>query len=361
MTEQPTTLRAGVLGCGMQGMLHVESLRALPGVEVVAACDPNPVRRRAALDAGVPHVYATYQEVLAAHTLDMISVCTMPVHHREMTVAALEAGCHVLCEKPMALTADEGRDMALAAQRSGRTLSFGFNMRFMESSVVVKEFIDGGGFGDPIYTRAWAKSSHIPWWGQHYRREISGGGALAATAVHLLDLALWFAGDPEPLTASASMAQVFPRRRVGTAPNALAESRYDTEDLLSAHVRFDGDFWMTVEGSWVDNKPSTVEAPSWDYSLDAVGSLAQAQVDPLAILVEDGVGSVVPRPTVPGSMTFPTSVAALVANFVRSVQQGEQPLVRVEQALRVQAIVDAIYRSARGGHEVPVVVPRLPP
>ena len=100
--------------------------------------------------------------------------------------------------------------MVDAADAAGRLLTIGFNLRYTRSAGVLKRFVDSGRFGNAVYTRAWTKSSQIPWWGQHYRREISGGGALASTAVHLLDLALWLAGNPARPRR--------PRRRAACSP-----------------------------------------------------------------------------------------------------------------------------------------------
>ena len=353
-------MKVAVVGAGFQGRLHVEHLSAIEDVEVVAICDTDAARAAAVGAAfGITHVYDDYRRLLDAHHLDLVTVCTMPFLHREMTVDALAAGAHVLCEKPLAMNATEGRAMLDAAAAAGRLLTVGFNMRHTRSAQILKRFVDSGRFGPPVYTRAWAKASQIPWWGQHYRRNISGGGALAATAVHLVDLAIWLAGNPTPTTASASMRRLFPTKRGSTAPDEAAAVAFDAEDLISAHVRFDNGFWLTVEGSWIDNRPSVDGVPSWDYSLDAVGERAQIQLDPLVINVEDVRGDIVSAldpHEVPG-VSFPDSAAALIVDVVDAIRRSRPPLVRAEEALVVQAIVDAIYRSANRAQEVEVKIP----
>lgn len=349
-------MRVAVIGCGFQGKLHVECLTRLPGVEVAAVADTDPGRLATLADAhGVPGRFADYRDLLAAGSYDLVTVCTMPVHHAAMTIAAFEAGAHVLCEKPLAMNAAEGEAMVAAARRAGRMLAVGYNMRFTPNAQAIAGFIGGGRFGRPVYTHAWAKASQVPWWGEHYRKEISGGGALAATAVHFLDLALYFAGFPKPMTASASATRLFPQKRGATAPSPLVASRFTAEDLLSAHIRFDNGFWMTLEGSWIDNAPSVNGVPSWDYSLDAIGTEAQVRFDPLAIRGE-ATGEIVdlkPAGT-PSDVSFPPSVAALIADVVGAVRDGRPPLVTGDQALVVQRVVDAIYASAERGREVEV-------
>ena len=350
-------MRAAVIGCGFQGSLHVECLQALEDVEVVAVCDTDASRLDGVRTAhGVANGYADYRDLLERHDLDLVTVCTMPVHHMRMTVDAFATGAHVLCEKPLALDAAEGREMLRAAAAADRMLGIGFNMRFTPNARIIKHHIDAGVLGRPRYTHAWAKASQIPWWGEHYRKELSGGGALAATAVHFLDLALWFAGFPRPLTASASEARLFPTKRGPTAPDSASAGRYNVDDLLSAHLRFEDGFWMTLQGSWIDNIPSHADgSPSWDYSLDAVGDSAQAVFDPPSIRGErDGeIIELLPPGTV-SDVAFPPSVAALIAQTVDAIRTGREAPVTGEQALVTQVITDAIYQSAATGAEVAI-------
>lgn len=350
-------MKVGVIGCGFQGSLHVECLQRMDDVEVVAVCDTDAARLDEVRSAhGVAHGYTDYRDLLERHDLDLVTVCTMPVHHMRMTVDAFATGAHVLCEKPLALSAAEGREMLRAAAEADRMLGIGFNMRFTPNAQIIKSHVESGHLGRPLYTHAWAKASQIPWWGEHYRKGLSGGGALAATAVHFLDLALWFAGFPRPLTASASAAQVFPTKRGSTAPGAASAGRYDVDDLLSAHLRFEDGFWMTLQASWVDNIPSHADgSPSWDYSLDAIGENAQAVLDPPSMRGErhGEIVELLPPGTV-SDVSFPPSVAALIAGTVEAIRERGEPPVTGEQALVTQVITDAVYESAARGAEVAI-------
>ena len=350
-------MKVGVIGCGFQGSLHVECLQALEDVEVVAVCDTDPSRLDEVRSTNPgARGHADYRDLLEQHELDLVTVCTMPLHHMRMTVDAFATGAHVLCEKPLALSAAEGREMLRAAAAADRTLGIGFNMRFTPNARIIKRHIESGALGRPLYTHAWAKSSQIPWWGEHYRKELSGGGALAATAVHFLDLALWFAGFPRPLTATASAAQVFPTKRRSTAPDADHAARYNVDDLLAAHLRFEDGFWMTLQGSWIDNIPSHTDgSPSWDYSLDAIGENAQAVFDPPSVRGErDGEIVELLPPGTASDVSFPPSVAALISETVGAIRDGGEAPVTGEQALVTQVITDAIYDSAAAGAEVSI-------
>src|SRR5262245_43230544 len=127
-------MRVGVIGCGRQGMAHLEAYSAVSDVAIVAVCDIDKARAAKAAEGVNATPYETYDLMLTMETLDLVSVVTMPVSHRDIVVAALDAGIHVLCEKPMAMNTQEAREMAEAAAASRATLTIGYNMRRMGSS-----------------------------------------------------------------------------------------------------------------------------------------------------------------------------------------------------------------------------------
>ena len=274
----------------------------------------------------------------------------MPDTHRQIAVDALAAGANVLCEKPLAMSLADGEAMAEASRRANRFLTVGFNMRFGDCATQVKRLIGEGRLGAPVCARAFMLEDVVPWWGRHYAKDVSGGGALNSTAVHVLDLVLWLAGMPRPLTATGSMATVYPAKRAAGTPSQRAAEEYTAEDMFTGHVRCEGGFWLTVEGSWV------WDIPGGSAGFDLVGSRGQARFDPPAFFVEQPGGIVDLMPAA-GENDFPTTVAREIASVVDAVRQGHAPLVRIEEALVVQGVVDALYRSAARGREVDVPAP----
>ena len=347
-------MRAAIVGCGLQGRLHLAGLQRIAGVEVVALCDRDAARLDELGDAGgVPRAarHRDWRALLDAHAgaLDLLTICTMPDTHRDIAVAALEAGVDVLCEKPLARDGAEGAAMVAAARRTGRTLSVGFNMRHTGAAQTIKRFIEQGRLGRPVCARGFMLADDVPWWGRHYVKAVSGGGALAATAVHMLDLLMWLAGDPQPVTASASMTRVFPHKRRHGAPSAQAAAAHDVEDLLFGHVRFADGFWLSIEGAWVWDRAG------WNYGFELAGERAQAAFDPLTLVEErDGELRSVWEDE-PADTDFPMSVQRELDDVVAALRDGRAPLVTGEQALKVQLLVDALYRSAQERREVPVV------
>lgn len=344
-SERP--FRVAVIGCGAQGSNHLAAYRTLPDVAIAAVCDLDPGRLEAA-SREVPsaRAFPDYRDLLAAVPVDLVSVCTMPVSHREVVTAALTAGTHVLCEKPMALDATEAEAMVAAARASRRVLTLGYNMRWMGSAQFARRYVAEGRLGRPQYARVYALANDIPWWGMHYVRAVSGGGALASTAVHVLDLLLWVIGHPDPLAVSATMLRRFPERRGDTSPTAEARTAYDVEDLVSAHIRLAGGLAVTLEAAWA------YDAPRSHYSFDLTGGRARLQFDPLMVIHEADGRPVDQTPVGVAETDWPASVRREIGDVVGSLRSGRPPLVTAEQALALQHLTDALYRSAAEGREV---------
>jgi predicted dehydrogenase len=188
--------------------------------------------------------------MLEAEELDVVSVATPNKFHKALTIAALEAGCHVLCEKPMAMNAAEGREMLAAAKQAGKRLMINFSYRFTEHSQALKAQVDAGMLGQVYFARTvWHRRRGLPkfggWFGQ---KALSGGGPLIDLGVHRLDLALWLMGYPKPVWVMGST--------YNPIASALAEEagvEYDVEDLAVGMIRFENGATLELEASWATN------------------------------------------------------------------------------------------------------------
>lgn len=347
MIRSHRKLRVAVIGCGTQGRIHLDSYSSIPDVEVVACCEVDSTRlERAASDFGNLHAYSDYHDLLRSEKPDLISVCTMPVTHRDIVVAGLSAGANVLCEKPMAMNSIEAGEMIAAAETAQRVLSVGYNMRFMGSAQFAKKFVSEGKLGIPQYARISVLANDIPWWGRHYVRAISGGGVLASTAVHVLDLLLWVINNPEPLTVSATMLRRFPERRGETAPSAEARRAYDVEDLLSAHIRLAGGMALTLEAAWAYDTLTS------RYSFELSGSKGLLRFDPLTLVAEKDGRPVEVTPPGVADTDWQASVRREIADVVDALRFGRLPVVRAQEALQIQRLSDALYQSATMEREI---------
>lgn len=356
-------MRAAVIGCGFQGDIHVQALAELDGIEVVAVCDVDAGRAATLGDRyGISGRHASHNDLLERNPgLDLVTVCTMPDTHLEIVLDALAAGANVLCEKPIARHADEAQAMVTAAAEAGLQLFAGFNMRHMRSVAAIRSFVAAGELGTPICARGFMLAGDVPWWGRHYTRAVSGGGALAATAVHMIDLVWWLSGRPTPTTASASATTVFPQKRGAGKPAHVAFDDYDVEDLIFGHIRFDTGAWMSIEGAWV------WDASGWNYGFELVGDRGQAATDPLRLVGEregelvDLTARLAPEGAPAIAEDFPGSVRAEIAEVVGAIRSpGIETLTPTgSEAVVVQSIVDALYASAAARAEVSVVGPRV--
>jgi predicted dehydrogenase len=190
------TYRIGIIGCGgIANGKHMPSLKKLPNVAMVAFCDIIADKAaKAAADYGTAgaKVYTDYKELLADGSIDVIHVCTPNDSHADITIAALESGKHVMCEKPMAKTAADAKRMIEAAKRTGKKLTIGYNNRFRTDSQHLKRVCENGELGEIYFAKAHAiRRRGVPTWGVFLDEEKQGGGPLIDIGTHALDLTLW--------------------------------------------------------------------------------------------------------------------------------------------------------------------------
>ena len=189
--------RVGIIGVGgIANGKHMPALSKLENVEMVAFCDI--IEERAVKGAekyGTPDakVYTDYRDLIARDDIDVVHICTPNLYHAEMTVAALESGKHVMCEKPMAINYEGAKAMVEAAKRTGKKLTIGYQSRHRADSQYLKSYIDDGGLGEIYYAKALAvRRRAVPTWGVFLDEEKQGGGPLIDIGTHALDLTLWF-------------------------------------------------------------------------------------------------------------------------------------------------------------------------
>ncbi len=189
-------LRVALIGCGEIGKLRAAAVARVPALKLTVVCDADRARANALAAIPQARVEPEWREAVRAEDADVVLVSTPPSLHAEMTVAALGAGKHVLCEKPLARNPVECRSMTEAAARSGRLLATGFNYRFYPSARKAREIFDSGALGRLDHIRAYtgysAAAHHQAW--LHDAVEM-GGGALRDNGIHLIDMTRWFLGD----------------------------------------------------------------------------------------------------------------------------------------------------------------------
>ncbi len=233
------TYRVGIIGAGAiaQGC-HLPGYKKLDNVELVAYADPNE-ERHAEVEELFPGMkgYKNYKSMLAKEKFDVISVCTPNRDHAKATIAALEAGCHVLCEKPMATTLKEADAMAEAAKKARKKLMVGFTHRLMAGPQACKEMLQNKQLGKPFSIRVrFAHGGPYPGWAKDpesfYNPKIAAGGAMLDMGIHAIDLALWLFGPVKSVMARA----VTLVKKIKVDDNALLLLQFANGSLGSIEV-----------------------------------------------------------------------------------------------------------------------------
>lgn len=344
----PGVLRIGFVGAGgIARAMQIPTFQKNEKAEVVAIADVAQKAVDAAVaEFAIPHGYTDYREMFAQERLDAVVVCTPNKFHAPITIDALNQGLHVLCEKPMALNATEAAEMTRAARATGKTLMIAYRYRQQAAARAAKTIIASGELGDIYMIRVnGLRRRGIPSWGVFTNKEMQGGGALVDYGVHLLDLALWLAGNPQPVEVSGITSQ-----RLGTRPNVNPWGQWDyqnfqVEDHAAAFIRFAGGVAMQLEVSWALNIADSSESISFS------GTEGGLDVFPLKVYsARHGMLGNWEPIWFPGKEQKDWDLQA--ADFIDAVLDGREPLIKPEEAQRVSQIVDAIYASSDRGAAV---------
>ncbi len=348
-------VRIGMIGAGNIADLHLSSYKKNPNVEIAAICDINPVRLNETADKfGIEKRYSNVSEMLANEKLDAADVCVWNCAHAECTIAALEAGLDVLCEKPMAMSFDQAKAMEDTAKKCGKLLMLGFVTRFSNEAVIAKELIDGGYLGDIYYSKAsYIRRNGNPG-GWFSDKSKSGGGAVIDIGVHPLDLTRYLMGNPKPVSVYAVVNNYLRNERkalkthVGWSPKDADPAR-DVDDVDTsgvAIIKYDNGATTLLEASYAINGE-----PKSERSL--YGTKGGITLDGMKVFSEmngfmTDVKLVDLNSYKDGGEMFDNEMNHF-ADCVMGKCECKSP---AEDGVVVMKILDAIYESARTGHEV---------
>jgi predicted dehydrogenase len=328
-------LNVGVIGLGM-GRWHLQNYAQCPECVIHALCDLDEGRLKSAQqDFGARYTFTDYTEMLSDRKLDAVTVALPNQLHAPATIAALRAGKHVLCEKPMAVNAAEAEAMVAAAKRAKKQLMIHFNQRFTPDARFLKRYIEAGGLGDIYYAKTgWTRRRGVPGMGSWFtQKALAGGGALIDIGVHMLDFALWMMGYPKSVQVLGSAYSVF-----GPKMAEAAGTTFDVDDLAAALVKFDNGATLFLEASWASN----IEFQDLIYT-ELCGTLGGAirRNGQLKIFREELGGLL---DATPNRFLAPSETPQ--QHFVTSLLRSELNLAPGEQGLEVMRILDALYESA---------------
>ncbi len=340
----------GLIGSGSQGRYLSEAAALSEGVAFAACADINPeAARKAMAQCGYARAYPDTESLLADPAVDAVIVATTHDQLCPSALAALRAGKHVLVEKPMALTAADGRKLVGAARQAGVNLMVGYTLRFMPARVLMKRLLDEGALGEVTHIIAGQCIGGMGGWLGDPAR---GGGPLLYIGTHVLDQVLWVAGRPaERVFAEVNRAQS------GVEADAMITVRFGgglVAQVCTSQTLGGRYGWIDVLGTqgrlraeWESNVVSVESRP-----VEAYRHLTEIHVPPTAYLPAT-------RPDATASLTGHAYIrmwGAELTEFLASIREGRPPCVTGEDGVRVLEVTDATFESGRTGE--PVRIPR---
>lgn len=337
--KQP--LKAGLIGCGNIGTrAHAPAYAKLPGVNLAAACDLVRERAEAVAAGHDAEVFSDYRTLLDRHDIDLVDICVPTGQHAALIVAALEAGKHVLCEKPVARTLEQARQVQEAAAQSGKMIMIGHTRRFDHRYIEMKKVIESGELGQPVYIRR-AERQRLPFppdtW--HWQAD-DGGGVVMDICIHIADLLRWYYAE-DPLSVYA----------VGHRVHAAARQAESYDHALITFT-FPGGKTGYAEASWA--YPPDFGGGLY-ASLDVVGTLGKLQYtdqDSNPMLTFDAeTGLEAPR-----FFRFMSGTEyafeAEIDHFVRCIQEDRPPRLKLADAVAALELTLGAKRSIETGQPV---------
>ncbi|MFP4528134.1 MAG: Gfo/Idh/MocA family protein [Candidatus Kapaibacterium sp.] len=324
------SINIALIGCGeIAQNFHLPVIRNLPGIRLVAIHDR--VGSRAAAIAGkfdVPYVCETIDELLEIDEIEAVDICTPTHTHKEVSLAALEAGKHVFIEKPIARNHQEAKAIHAAAEKSGKKVMVGMNQRFRSDTMMMKNYVQMGEIGSVFYAKAgWIQQTEKRW---RQDPRLSGGGVLMDLGLSIIDSLLWIY-DFVPVASVE--AAIFNRQT------------REVEDVAVAMMRFRDGSIATVETSWALFSAAT------RFYCDVYGSEGSVRVNPLELYRSEG-GLSHPHKSLGLKNKYiihQKSFENELKHFINALQ-GLGPIISTTgEAVESMRIIDALYRSARDG------------
>jgi predicted dehydrogenase len=300
---------------------------------------------------GVEYLSTNTEDLINDPNIDIIDVCVPNSYHAPLAIAALNAGKHVLCEKPLAPTPDEIRDMIAARDRSGKTLMTAQHFRFSGTAKALKAEINTGALGEIYHARSIKlRRALLPGRPGFVVKAHSGGGATIDIGVHILDLTLWFMGNPRPISVTgvsrtelAKQEGAFSLWGDGSIPPEM-----DVEEFAAGLVRFDNGAILMLEVSWMLHHDTQGE----DMQMWLYGKNGGSHWPKCEIYQSNGATRQLYNRSLQLKKDLMEPHAQECLEYAKALAEGAPAPVLPEQSLQVATILDGIYRSQQTGHEV---------
>jgi UDP-N-acetyl-2-amino-2-deoxyglucuronate dehydrogenase len=336
------TWNFGIVGAGLIADFHAMAIGDIPNAKLVGCCDKVPEKANKLADKFNIQAFDNYEDMLKSEQIDIVTIATPSGFHMEPTVAAAEAGKHVICEKPMDITLERIDAMIEAHEKSGTLLGGIFPYRFNDMMVPLREAINSGRFGVITYA-----SIYVPWWrtdeyytdSWHGTWKLDGGGALMNQSIHMVDM---LCDIMPPIESLQAFTATLGHPQIETEDTATAVLRYTNGALgviYGTTASYPGQFRrfeitgtkgtvINVENSithwqFADEKPEDEEIRKKFGEIEGGGGVA----DPAAISYENHTRN--------------------FKAFIESLESGKDFWIDGREAKKAVEVILAIYKSAK--------------
>ena len=370
-------LRVGIIGTGWIAEQHIISYKKMPDVEIVAGADLIPGKAEAFFKKfgveGVKTDYASHKEMLedqANLKLDAVSICTYNRQHANCAIDTLNAGIHVLLEKPMCVTTEEAVAIMKAEKESGKVISIGFQPRLDANMQKIKEIVESGALGKIYYIQTGGgrrRGIPTPFGTTFIEDKTAGLGALADIGCYSLDMVLNAIGYPKPLTVSGYKSDFFGKSKDYSGYRPENRKKYaklfGVDDFAAAFVRLEGDIILDFRISWAMN----IDTPGDTIILGTKGGLRIPSTDcwngtvggPMKIYHEVAGSQVCTEiPIIPQDKNV-TLFDKKIRSFLDACKGIGPVPVPTSEIIYNQAIIDGIAKSAELGREIEIDIPEI--
>lgn len=336
------------------------SLKEIPEVEMTAFCDIIPERaEKAAKDYGAEgsKVYTDYKELLKDESIDVVHVCTPNRSHSFISIDALNAGKNVMCEKPMAKTYKEAKEMLEASKKAGKLLCIGYQNRQKPENLYAKAVCESGELGEIYYAKAIAiRRRAVPTWGVFLNEYEQGGGPLIDIGTHALDLTLWMMNNYKPkMVVGNTFRKLVNQTNTANAWGDWDPEKFTVEDAAFGYIVMENGAVVTLDACWALNFPEPREAVF--YLCGDKGGIDTYDNGVRVNYVKNNRQCIETPDLSTGGVAFyegdsDNPDVLDQRKWINACLGKGEPPVKAEQALCVTRILEGIYDSAKSGKPV---------
>ncbi|WP_191565917.1 Gfo/Idh/MocA family protein [Metabacillus idriensis] len=347
-------LKIGVIGAGSISEMHLQSYENNDFAELYAICDLNEERaHEKEKKYNASKVYYDHESLLADQEIDAVSICTWNNSHAEIAIAALDAGKHVLVEKPLCTTVADALKIEEAVKRSGKLLQVGFVRRYASNTAIIQKFVNQNHFGEIYYAKASCLRRLGNPGGWFADKDRSGGGPLIDLGVHVIDICWYLMGKPKVKSVSGNTYSKLGNRSNVEHLSFYQAADYDpdkntVEDLANAIIRFENGASLMVDVSF------TLHGKKDELSVKLYGDKGGFELEPeLSIVTEHHDIILNATPQIDKlSFDFIQAFQNEIDHFIAACKGEKETLSPVEDGIEMMKILCAIYESSEKGMEI---------